>query len=261
MSKNTELNKQRQAYMKSLGYNVPTDGSWGPYQQKIWDKLSTKQYDTTFTGFAAGLWDKLTGNSTYKKDPLTKNQIYKSKEDSYTKPSNGVSKALLGTYLPGMITLAAPATIIKAPVASAVGAVGGAIGNSLVNIGSKLITNKDFSTNVGNALNISKEASEYLNPGSYIGGYGAIKRMLNSIYANVTPLGYANIQTKGNVPISKTTKKGEILNSIKDYFTPKKINTNNPKWKEAVNKEKIKKSTIIFRDDAWRLAMRKNHVL
>lgn len=38
--------KQRQAIMKAAGYNVPQDGSWGPYQQKIWDKLTTKQKDS-----------------------------------------------------------------------------------------------------------------------------------------------------------------------------------------------------------------------
>ena len=66
---NIKLNKLRQAYMKSLGYNVPTDGSWGPYQQKIWDKLSTRQkeYDNTFVGLFNGLKDKITGNTTYKK--------------------------------------------------------------------------------------------------------------------------------------------------------------------------------------------------
>lgn len=36
-------NRQRQAYMKAAGYNVPQDGSWGPYQQSIWNKLVQKQ--------------------------------------------------------------------------------------------------------------------------------------------------------------------------------------------------------------------------
>lgn len=156
-----------------------------------------------------------------------------------------------------MAVLSAPYALAVAPAAAITGFVGGIIGNGLVNMGSRLINNKDFSTNVGNALNISKEASEYLNPGSYIGGYGAVRRMLNSIYANVAPLGYNNIPTRGGVPISTITKKGELLNSIKDYFTPKKINTNNPKWKNSINEGTIGKSTIIFRDDAWRLAMRK----
>lgn len=255
---NIKLNKRRQAYMKSLGYNVPTDGSWGPYQQKIWDKLSTKQkeYDNTFIGLFNGLKDKITGNTTYKKDPLVKDQIYKSRGDSYTKPSNGVSKALLGTYIPGAIALASPQTILKHPIASAVGYLGGLAGNTVVDKISKATTKKDFATNVGNTLGISKQAAEYLNPGSYIGGYGAVRRLLNSIYTNVSPLGYGNMLTVKNKPLSTISKKQELLNSIKDYFTPKRINTDNPKWKSTINNDALKKSTIIFRDDAWRLATR-----
>lgn len=60
---------------------------------------------------------------------------------------------------------------------------------------------------MGNTLGISKDAAEYLNPGSYIGGYGAVKRLLNSIYTNVSPLGYGNSITIKGKPLSSLTKK------------------------------------------------------
>lgn len=71
--------KQRQAIMKAAGYNVPQDGSWGPYQQKIWDKLTIKQkeYDTTLTGLFQSIRDKITGDTTYKVDPTNEGVVKK----------------------------------------------------------------------------------------------------------------------------------------------------------------------------------------
>ena len=59
--------KRRQAMMKAAGYNVPQDGSWGPYQQKIWNKLSTrkKEYAPTIWGLLQAGYDTITGNTTY----------------------------------------------------------------------------------------------------------------------------------------------------------------------------------------------------
>ena len=53
--------------MKVAGYNVPQDGSWGPYQQKIWDKLNTreKEYKPTIWGLLQKGYDTITGNTTY----------------------------------------------------------------------------------------------------------------------------------------------------------------------------------------------------
>lgn len=131
--------KQRQAYMRMLGYKVPLDGSWGPYQQKIWDRLSTKnkEYDTTLMGLIQSITDKITGNTTYKKDPLEKGQVYKSRKDSYTKPSSKVSKAIFGTWLPILGAAVLPSTILKHPVATVVGSIGGEVGSKVVDKTSK----------------------------------------------------------------------------------------------------------------------------
>lgn len=48
-----------------------------------------------------------------------------------------------------------------------------------------------------------------------------------------------------------------MANAIKDFFIPKPINTNNPKWIKNINPEaNISSDVITFRDDAWRLATR-----
>lgn len=54
--------------MKAAGYNVPQDGSWGPYQQQIWNKLNTreKEYKPTVWGLLQKGYDTITGNTTYK---------------------------------------------------------------------------------------------------------------------------------------------------------------------------------------------------
>ena len=53
--------------MKAAGYNVPQDGSWGPYQQQIWNKLNTreKEYKPTVWGLLQKGYDTITGNTTY----------------------------------------------------------------------------------------------------------------------------------------------------------------------------------------------------
>lgn len=42
-SQEAQENLRRQQILKLSGYNVPQDGSWGPYQQKLWDQLGYKQ--------------------------------------------------------------------------------------------------------------------------------------------------------------------------------------------------------------------------
>lgn len=62
-------NKRRQAYLRSLGYKtVPQDGSWGPWQENLWRKATTreKQYSVSPLGLLQKGWDKLTGNTTYR---------------------------------------------------------------------------------------------------------------------------------------------------------------------------------------------------
>ena len=121
------INQQRQAYMRAAGYNVPNDGSWGPYQQAIWDDLTIKKksYDTTLTGLASGLWDKLTGNDTYRINPINQGnvQTYNPDNIDWTKTRKSQSKvinALAGTWGPGMAAAVGLPALASAAMSSPV---------------------------------------------------------------------------------------------------------------------------------------------
>lgn len=74
---NHDLNVRRQALMRAAGYDVPDNGLWDEKQQAIWDKLTIKDkdYDTTLTGFGKAMMDKLTGNTTYRDNPLIQDAV------------------------------------------------------------------------------------------------------------------------------------------------------------------------------------------
>lgn len=63
-------NKRKQQILTLAGYKVPQDGSWGPWQQSLWDKFNTreKQYKPTVWGLLQMGWDKLLGQ-TQNKNP------------------------------------------------------------------------------------------------------------------------------------------------------------------------------------------------
>lgn len=71
MGNQTEENKRKQRFLLRNGVNVKVDGSWGPWQQAQYNKLTTKEkpYQTTPLGLLSFAFDKLTGNSTYQEDP------------------------------------------------------------------------------------------------------------------------------------------------------------------------------------------------
>lgn len=71
MANQAEENKKKQRFLLRNGVNVKVDGSWGPWQQAQYNKLTTKEkpYQTTPLGLLSFTFDKLTGNSTYQEDP------------------------------------------------------------------------------------------------------------------------------------------------------------------------------------------------
>lgn len=71
MANQAEENKRKQRFLLRNGVNVKVDGSWGPWQQAQYEKLTTKEkpYQTTPLGLLSFAFDKLTGNSTYQEDP------------------------------------------------------------------------------------------------------------------------------------------------------------------------------------------------
>lgn len=186
-------NQRRQAYMRALGYNVPKDGSWGPYQNKIWTKLTTrdKKYDTTLSGLVSGLWDKVTGNTTERFDPVAESTArpYNPEEVDWDKTIRSHSKvinAIAGSWLPAFITgatiVGAPAVVAAAkaaPLITATTVAGGMAGGAGVNAISKAATGSDFGTNVAKYTGITPGMGELFNPGYYMGGFAGSK--LNSV--------------------------------------------------------------------------------
>lgn len=273
-----EKNKQKQAYMRAAGYNVPLDGSWGPYQQSIWTKLTTrpKRYNTTLTGLAEGIWDKVTGNNTERFNPLDQGvvRIWDSNNVDWSKTRKSQSKvvnAVSGTWGPIVAMATAPAAVgaaVSAPLATAATLAGGSAGGYAVNKASEALTGQDFGTNVAMHTPLTPGMGEMFNPGYLAGGYGAERRMLDAIYNQVTPVSYGDNMFSLLGAKSKAQELGLVA---KDFFTPKRIRTSVddiPAWRQRIDYNSydasqmppeyltMLKGQAAFRDDAWRLATR-----
>ena len=115
---NHDLNVRRQALMRVAGYDVPDNGLWDDEQQAIWDKLTIKDkdYDTTLTGFGKAMMDKLTGNTTYRDNPLIQDAVQAYNPNIIDKAKSSVNralnttagKAITGTWGPVVATSALP---------------------------------------------------------------------------------------------------------------------------------------------------------
>lgn len=114
-SLSTEEILNRQAMMRAAGYKIPQGSAWDSNQQNIWNTLTTKpkEYDTTLTGLAEGLWDKLNGNDTFFANPMDQGEIkkYNPDEVDWSKTRKSQSKvvnAIQGTWAPIAAAAAAP---------------------------------------------------------------------------------------------------------------------------------------------------------
>lgn len=260
----------RKAILRAAGYNIPKGSSWDAGLQALWNKLTTKQkeYDTTLIGLAEGLWDKINSNDTFFVNPFDQGHIRKYNHDNvdWSKTRKSQSKiinAIQGTWAPVAGVATAFPALMTAPIASVVGGIGGLVGGQIVNKASKALTGRDIGTNVAIHTPLTPELGEMLNPGYAIGGIGAEKRMLDAVYNQVTPIGYTNdntFMTSNAIPKTK-----ELALAIKDFITPKRINTSttvNPAWlQRAFSDPSIlqvpkSKGRLMLRDDAWRLALR-----
>ena len=182
-SEQYSINKRKQAYMKAAGYNVPQDGSWGPWQQSIWNKLTTrpKEYDTTLMGLKDAIVDKITCNDTEKFNPLDQGSLtsYNPKNVDWGKTrrsQNKVVNAVSGTWGPIVAAASAPALVrsmVTAPIATMATMTGGATGGYAVDKASESLTGRDFGTNVAMHTPLTPGLGELLNPGYVAGGtYG-----------------------------------------------------------------------------------------
>lgn len=169
--------------MKALGYTVPQDGSWGPWQQAQWERVITrhKTYEPNIQGFLSGIADKVMGTDTEKVDPLDRGTARKWSPDNvdWGKTRRSQNKAIdviSGSVLPAAALAGLPGlvgTAYAAPTATAVATAGGAAGGYAVNKASEAITGRDLGTNVAMHTLLTPELAELLNPGYTVGGvYG-----------------------------------------------------------------------------------------
>lgn len=261
-------NLQKQAMMKAAGYNVVNDGIWSSQDEKAWNTLTTKnkEYDATINGLQEGLSDKFSGNTTYNVDPTAPDQIQAYNPDNVDysltrKSQNKFIKALDGTYIPIAETALLPGAALKYPLASAASLAGGMAGGELVNAASEALTGRDFGTNVSMYTPLTPKMGDLFNPGTYIGGYKGYRRLLDSVYNQVTPISYTNDAIVSDaLPKSK-----ELLLAAKDFFTPKRIDTSPttyPAWMQrALNSRMTAQDPMLGyvlqqRNDAWRMALR-----
>lgn len=195
-------NKRKQRFLNANGIKVPIDGSWGPWQEQQYQRLTTKDkyYPTTPLGLFSYLYDKTLGSgTTYKVDPLSPyyNGEIKSDDRStvrrYLDQQMKDNKTPLGyitqTVLPAATTSAAivyggpavvkgigtvvanPLTIRHAIKPLVKEGVKGFAGATAINLASKATTGKTWGEQVAQSTGVSPEFGEFTNVGIYAPTY------------------------------------------------------------------------------------------
>lgn len=228
-------NIKKQQFLNQNGIKVKIDGSWGPWQQKQYKRLTTKQknYQTTPLGFTSYLFDKITGNTTYQEEPsIVKGYSGEVKQDDRTQFGKKLDQTLqdnktpLGyayqTVLPSAI---AASTIVNPLITVRTAIPGLAVGlptSYATNQISKAITGKT-TEEIANPYT-GNELSFLGNPATYIGGKSAynFKNLGRFVINDVLPANY----------------KGHGMDFVKAYATalnpfskvPHFNNGKRPKW-------------------------------
>ena len=210
---NKEQNKRKQQFLNQNGIKVKINGSWGPWQEQQYRRLTTKDkhYNTTPLGFLSYLYDKTLGNgTTYQEDPaIVKGYSGEIKPDNrssarrYLDQQMQDNKTPLGyitqTVLPSAavassIVYGGPAiingirtavsnssTILPAAKTLAKEGVKGIAGATAVNAASKATTGKTWGEQVSQSIGISSDLGEFTNPGFVLGSqvYNIGKNLYN----------------------------------------------------------------------------------
>lgn len=196
-----EYNKRKQQFLNQNGVNVKIDGSWGPWQEQQYRKLTTKDkhYNTTPLGFLSYLYDKTLGDgTTYQEDPAivkgysgeikqddrsaTRRYLDQQMQDNKTPlgyvtqtvlPSAAVAGALVyggPTIINGLRTAASnPSTILPATKTLVKEGIKGVAGATAVNAASKATTGKTWGEQVAQSTGVSSSLGELTNPGFVLG--------------------------------------------------------------------------------------------
>lgn len=195
-----EYIKRKQQFLNQNGVKVKMDGSWGPWQEQQYRRLTTKDkhYNTTPLGFLSYLFDKTLGNgTTYQQDPaIVKGYSGEIKQDNRSSTRRFLdqqmknNKTPLGyitqTVLPsaavaGTLVYGGPAIVngIRTAVSNPSTAtktlvkegIKGGVGAVALNAASKATTGKTWGEQVAQSTGVSPEFGEILNPGAYAPTY------------------------------------------------------------------------------------------
>ena len=201
MSNVKEQNKRKQQLLNLNGIKVKIDGSWGPWQEEQYRKLTTKNkhYNTTPLGFLSYVYDKTLGNgTTYQEDPaFVKGYSGEIKQDNRSSvrkyldqqmqnnktplgfvtqtvlPSAAVSGTLVYGWpaiMNGICTsIFNPSTILPAVKNLVKEGIKGGVGATAVNAVSKATTGKTWGEQVAQSTGVSSDLGEFFNPGFVLG--------------------------------------------------------------------------------------------
>lgn len=196
-----EYNKRKQQFLNQNGIKVKINGSWGPWQEEQYRRLTTKDkhYNTTPLGFLSYLYDKTLGNgTTYQEDPpfvkgysgeikpdnrsSARRYLDQQMQDNKTPlgyitqtvvPSAAVASSIVygGPAIVNSIRTAAsnPSTILPAAKTLAKEGVKGVAGATAVNATSKATTGKTWGEQVAQSTGVSSGLGEFTNPGFAVG--------------------------------------------------------------------------------------------
>ena len=211
-SQEAQENLRRQQILKLAGYNVPQDGSWGPYQQKLWDQLDYKQSELNADIRSSGqkFWQpahNYFAEATHKiknpeEGPLT---------GKHTIPAIGVTAGLglLGT---GATTLAGMKAAAGFSTRKALGDMFmGMLAGTAANEGVSAATGKTIGQNIASATNdyIPTFVGEFANPfyatgwwskpvGNFIKGSADFANATKVYLSNLT--GLSKVKSPKNLP-------------------------------------------------------------
>lgn len=196
-----EYNKRKQQFLNQNGIKVKIDGSWGPWQEQQYRRLTTKDkhYNTTPLGFLSYLYDKTLGDgTTYQEDPAivkgysgeikqddrsaTRRYIDQQMKDNKTPlgyvtqtvlPSAAVAGTLVygGPAIVNSIRTAVsnPSTILPVTKTLVKEGIKGTVGATAVNTASKATTGKTWGEQVAQSTGVSSDLGEFTNPGFVLG--------------------------------------------------------------------------------------------
>lgn len=225
----------------------------------------SKNYDTTLKGLYHGLVDKANGNDTFFQDPYDQGEVHATNPDIDKPNYNNVVKAIDGTWMPVAEAIGGRGffTALKAaPAATLTTGAGAVLGGETVNGISKATTGRDWGENVSNWTSLPAGITDWTNPGGWIGGATAERRLLNAAYNNITPFSYGNndnIFSKVGAP----SKKEGIIGMAKDMIMPWRSThtgvNDMPTWRQKIDVTGLtpnEQAMLTFRDEAWRKATR-----